>query len=52
MLEALVNYGPLKKGKDYRVLSEGSDWYKIVTRGKAIYVFKWVFDNKWHMKTG
>jgi len=45
MMTALTNYGPLKKGRDYRVINEGSDWVLVATQGKAIYVFKWVFYN-------
>ena len=48
MLTAHVNYGLIKKGQDYSVLSEGYDWYLMRVQGKAIYVNKWVFedDNK------
>ena len=45
MMTALTSYGPLKKGRDYRVLDEGLDWVLVATHGKAIYVFKWVFYN-------
>jgi len=45
MIEALLNYGPCKKGADYRVLKEGRDWYLVAVGGKAIYVFKWVFED-------
>lgn len=45
MIEARCNYGPLRKGRDYEVLETGRDWYLIKVRGKAIYVFKWVFED-------
>ena len=44
MLESRTNYGPCKKGQDYRVLNDGFDWYLISVGGKAVYVPKWVFD--------
>jgi hypothetical protein len=45
MLEAVVNYGPIKRRQDYRVLNEGKDWYLVAVRGKSVYVPKWVFED-------
>jgi len=44
MLEARTNYGPCKKNQDYRVLSDGFDWYMVSSGGKAIFAPKWVFE--------
>jgi len=46
MLEAVCNYGPIKKRQDYRVLNEGMDWYLMAVKGKPVYVPKWVFEDK------
>ena len=45
MVEALCNYGPLQRGKDYHVISEGVDYYLVRVQGKALYAFKWVFED-------
>lgn len=43
MLEATTNYGPFKKGQDYRVLEEKVDWCRVLTKGKVVYTPRWVF---------
>lgn len=45
MLEATSSYGPIKRRQEYRVLNEGFDWYLVSVKGKAVYVFKWVFED-------
>lgn len=45
MIEAVISYGPFKRGHDYKVIDEGYDWYLIAVGGSAIYAFKWIFDN-------
>ena len=45
MLEAIGNYGPIKRKQDYRIIREGYDWYLVSVKGKAIYIFKWAFEN-------
>jgi hypothetical protein len=44
MIKSLTDYGPCKKGQDYRVLTDGFDWYLIACGGKAVYVPRWVFE--------
>jgi hypothetical protein len=42
-LKATVDYGPVKAGKEYRVVGEGCDWYAVKVRGTVLHVFRWVF---------
>jgi len=44
MLIANINYGLVQVGQEYSVLEEGSDWYLIKIGGRAMYVFRWVFE--------
>lgn len=43
-LFAKVDYGPIKCGKEYRILESGRDWYKVQTNGRRFYCPQWVFD--------
>lgn len=45
MFEAQISYGLLKRGHDYKIVDEGYDWYLVATRGKSVYVPRWVFDD-------
>ena len=39
----LQQYGPLRRGRHYKVLESGYDWHKIKYRGNVLYVPFWVF---------
>ena len=43
-MRALHTYGNIKQAHAYRVLDQGRDWYLVLARGKAVYVFDWVFE--------
>ena len=45
MFETVVeNYAPFQKGKEYKCLGIGKDWYLLSCQGYAIYVFNWVVE--------
>jgi hypothetical protein len=46
MLEAVEDYGPIKKGRDYVILDCKHDWYKVLIHGRAIYAPNWVFNQE------
>ena len=39
-IRVAVNYGPLKRGQDYTVISEGSDSFLVRCQGKPVYAPK------------
>ena len=41
---ATINYRLFQKDKDYVVIDEGIDWYLVKVQGKAVYTYKWLFD--------
>ena len=46
MVFCKVDYYPAQKGREYRVLSEGTDWFLIKIRGGQFYIPKTFFDMK------
>lgn len=44
IVTATVNYGLVQRGQDYVLLNEGYDWYQIRVKGKALTLFKWIFE--------
>jgi hypothetical protein len=39
-----MKYGVVRKGREYRVLSEGFDYTLVAALGRPFYVPRWVFD--------
>jgi len=46
MKEACMNYGPVKKERQYQVVDTGRDWHLIRVHGKSMYCPKWVFEKR------
>jgi len=46
MIRALMKYGPLVSGINYKILNEGNDWMQVSSGGVSIYAPRWVFGLK------
>lgn len=47
LVRAYHDYGIFRRRSDilYPVIDEGYDWLLVKVLGKAVYVFKWVFED-------
>ena len=44
MIQARINYGPIKSGHEYRILNKGYDYYLVSCTGKPVCVPFYIFE--------